>query len=269
MRAVVVCGVVVACLLRVASAQTPPSAAPPSTPVYPLAITDRPILLYPGMTEFDFSVDFPTYLQTTVDAMGNTVVTRTGLTDNAKGSLFVAHAFGPVQVSVATGRLAYAGVSLNTGTIPAVLTLSVSSSFAAGYRDPNYYYDAQGFSFRHKLHVSPGRFAVYGGAGVSLIEYSSTLDTGMISAGHIVLISAQVTAEFQLTRRLGLYVGESLSAPASQSSSQHFTATLTSSVEIVFAAFRTWDFYGAFGLSDVTSARLPDLSCGFAKRWGN
>jgi hypothetical protein len=206
MRVVVVAGAIVACSLRLASAQTPPAAlvAPMTSPEYPLAITDRPILLYPGMTELDLSEDFPTYTRTTVDAMGNATTTRTGLADNRTPALNVAHAFGPVQVSVGLGQLAGAEVNLNTGVVPEVLTLWVSSSFLSKYQDPNFYYDRQGFGIGHKVHVAPGRFAVYGGGSVSLIEHASTLDNGMVSADHVVWLGVGATAELQLTRRLAV-----------------------------------------------------------------
>lgn len=221
------------------------------------------------MTELGVSEDFQSYLKTSVDMMGKTTAARTALTDHRTPALYLAHSFGPLQVSGSLADLAHVEARLNTDSVPAVLSVSVTSSIGATYRDPNQYYDSQSFSLDHKVHVSPGRFAMFCDGGVSLIEESSTLDTGMRSSGHLIYLFAGTTAELQLTRRLGIYVSADFGAPASQSSSMHFGATLSPSVELLIAAFRTWDFYAHFGLVDVTRTPLPSLSVGFAKRWGS
>ncbi|MDB4956255.1 MAG: hypothetical protein JWO36_3824 [Myxococcales bacterium] len=252
----IVAAVLVACASR-ASAQT--------TTEYPLAIADRPILLNAGMTELDISADFPTFLKT--DAMGNPTTTRSGFADNGRPGFAVTHSFGPVQVTAGVGPLFYGAVSWKTRAVPAVLSISLTSNLSARTDPPSDFYDAQSFAVSHKVVVSPGRFAVYGRASAALIEYSTRLDRGMASAGHIVWLSAHASGELQITPRLGMYFGASVRGPASESSNFHDTSTLASDIELRMA-LGTWDLYGSFELSNLTSTLLTYTSFGFSKRWG-
>src|SRR5580704_8806214 len=69
----------------VASAQTTP-------PVYPEADTDRPLVLFPGMTVLDLSTDVATFFRT------NPGVTTTTRFIQPEQDLTVEHAFGPVEL---------------------------------------------------------------------------------------------------------------------------------------------------------------------------
>jgi hypothetical protein len=72
----------------VASAQPSPPA-----PIYPQEDTDRPLVLFPGMTVIDVSNDFVTFFHTN---SGTTALTRF---IQFEPDATLEHAFGPVELS--------------------------------------------------------------------------------------------------------------------------------------------------------------------------
>jgi hypothetical protein len=230
---------------------------------YPLAITDRPLVLPPGVTELDIAEQFRTYVQDVVDAMGNTTRDRTAFASHRTPELALGHSFGGVQVTGGLGEVADLSVDIDTKSIPGVFGIGFSDHWVRG---AGYDY-SQSFGVGHKLVVSPGQFAIFGGSAVSLNERTIMPDPATLSPTHTIGVSGRVTGEAQLTSRLGVYATVGAWAPVHQSSSLHSTAQLNTGVTLLFA-FRRWDLFTGFSLGDVTRDPATYFAFGFAHRWG-
>jgi hypothetical protein len=229
-------------------------------PAYPQAITDRPITLYPGMSQFDFGFEFSKELSSTVDADGRTTTTVVG--EQHPYSHF-AYALGNVELDVGAGRIVTTGASIATRTFPAVVGLSFG--FGAPQADGSLYFD-QYASLSHKLVIDPGRVAVFGSVGAGLSE-ARWNRAGVLTDSHGVSLGATAIGELQLSERVGLYVGLEVNVPVSYSSSVE-TWTPVTIYATPLVAMGQWDASVTVGLTGANGEALPSFSIGAAKRWG-
>ena len=92
--------------------------------MYPVSDTDRPLVLFAGMTRLDMSIDVPTYFITTFDAMGNPM-TKKELGHDL--DVTVTHAFGPVETYARLlgnrfGPLGYVGANTMLEYVPGAVS---------------------------------------------------------------------------------------------------------------------------------------------------
>jgi hypothetical protein len=232
-------------------------------PMYPTEITDRPIVLLPGMTELDIDFEFRTHVYTVIDAMGNATLRRTSFGEERTPAVAVAHAFGGIEVTGELGQGAFANVRLDLG-IPVIV--GAGASMGPLRADGGYSY-AQNVSVSYKLFVAPRRFAVFTEAAVGLNERRDVYATGERLTGVELFANAFAQAEVQLTSQLGIYAGAGVGGPIAESSLDTQT-TLGARTEVLFA-FHRWDFYSDFELGNITRGHPSTfLSLGFAHRWG-
>ena len=219
---------------------------------YPLAVTDRPIVLPAGATLLDISYELKTYV---LHGM------RSGFTDDTTPNVAVGHAFGPVEIDLGAGELAYGSVAIDLGGP----TLAVNAFFTFPQSKDIYSY-TQGISVIHKLVLAPQQFAVFGSASLSLHEIQILDPTP--ASGHVITARTRAGLEIQLAPNVALISAALVEAPLQQSSAFHSITALTVSAELLFA-IRRWDFYVAGSLYDITrTGPSTFLSLGFTKRWG-
>ena len=228
------------------------AAADASEPEYPVAVTDRPIVLPAGATLLGLSYEFRTQV-----FHG----TRSGFTDDTTPDIVVGHAFGPVEIDLGAGELAYGSVEIDLGG-PA-LDIGAVARFPQNGGTYGY---AQSISVIHKLVLAPQQFAVFGSASLYLAE-SKVVDPTPVS-GHVITARTRAGLEVQLAPNVALSSAALVDAPLQQSSAFHAMTALAVSAELLFA-IRRWDFYAAGSLYDITrTGPATFLSIGFTKRWG-
>jgi len=254
--------VVVALTCSSTAAKAQAVAANPPTE-YPAAVVDRPILLLPGMTELDISLDLPTYTSTTVDAMGNTTTSRTSLGSRRALDVNVMHAVGTVELT--------AGVLLTTydfAHLDATIETDPSGAASIGL---SYYYNGvdrvytQTAGYAYKWLVEPGRLALYGAVGFSASEISSMPKMAAPSTGRIIEPYASGAAALQLTPNLAVGEHVELDVPVS-TAGRSATTSLGELTELTLGLQR-WDFYAQFAIQNLTNTRLPFAAAGFTHRW--
>lgn len=222
--------------------------------VYPLAITDRPILLPTGVTELDVSVNFPTYVDN-----GHV----TGLTDHVTSNFGLTHAFDDWELGAGIGRFASLGASIDTHAVPAVITLS--AVFSAPQLDHSYYRE-QDASIAQKWFVRPRQLAFFMRAGVALAELDEQ-NSMRIAPSHVIGSYASALCEVQLGRRLGLYLGANGAVPLTHSETIDVGTGFGASADLL-VAFQRWDVSTSSAIFETRGHLLPSLYFGVAHRWG-
>src|SRR3954453_17934382 len=168
--------VVVVVAGRTAAADPAGAAAGPATaePIYPESVVDRPLLLLRGMTTLDLGLDFRTYLQTTVDANGNTATSKTSLWDDHAGDIVVTHSFGSFEIGGRllgnkTGPFLQAHLRTYLGPIPGALTITadIKATQENSAFDHEYFEDV---GYTYKAVVVSHQLALYGNANVEITE---------------------------------------------------------------------------------------------------
>ena len=260
------------CAFRVASAQAPPARrATSAKPEYPVEVTDRPLLMFAGMTLLDVGIDFPTVNETTVDAMGNQTTTTSKLGHYVLPSLYVRHSFGAVQLFAGTdltpgGDFYFAGGGIRIGRGVVNLTVTYSSSedlvVSVEKKESGYIFDERA-SYTHKTLLVPRRFSLIGFAGVAVEKLSKTPTTSMPTSRTSSSLFASGGGTVQLARRLALYAGPSLNVPLMGTDA---STTIDARTQLLVAG-RHWDFYGNFELHDLTETRHPFLGFGVIRRY--
>lgn len=260
MRASVGGVVFVACLVQSVGAQP----QPPS-PVYPTEVTDRPVVLFAGMTELGVALNFPTFVETTMDGMGNTVTTTTKLGHEMRLDFSSRHGFGGIDIfgGFGSNQLFYVGAAMQTGCIPAVvsITLGANGGFS---QEGSHFRFSQSASYGYRWTVVPGRLAIGGNVGVSAFEATDPGD--MPSSGSIISISAGGGATVQLTSRLALSVAPGISRTVRDTYSTDRAARNGTTAQLSLS-FRRWDFYAQFALFDLTETRRPFAAAGAVHRF--
>ena len=253
--------VFVACLVRSVSAQP----RPPS-PLYPTEVTDRPVVLFAGMTELGFGLNFPTFVETTTNAMGNTVTTTTNLGDKIRPDFSSAHGFGRIDVvgGYSGNEFFYVGARMQTGCIPAVLSITLGANGGVDREGRNHWRFVQSASYGYRWTVVPGRLAISGHVGAGAFEATDPGD--MPSSGSTISISAGGGATVQLTSSLALSVVPGISRTVRDTSSTDRAARIGTTAQLSLA-FRRWDFYAQFALSDLTDTRRPFAAAGADHRF--
>ncbi len=243
--------VIVAALLRVASAD----------PGYPEAITERPLVLPDGITQLEISETLPTYWQPVVsNGRMTTQITRLG--DYHDTDVSLARGIGPVEAGVDAGRLLSAWLHLDTRSVPSELTFGASTN---GPQPDGRTFNEQHMGIGEKLHLVPGRYALYAGAGVELVEIGELVND-VVQHGHTISVTAAITAEVQLSPRLGMYAGVSGGASTGSSNLVFLHNAIGASTTWLYAIGH-WDFVGEMAVGGLPDTPLFAISLGLAHRW--
>jgi hypothetical protein len=258
--------IALACWTRTATAQAP-SATPAATPAYPLEHTDRPLVLFPGMTTLDLSLDMPQYSTTSVDAMGNTTTTKHfhHLLD-----LTIEHAFGSMQIGAravdnTAGPYFYVSGETMVGTGAVYVDLYAEVPTPNSPVGHNY---GQFFGYVYKALVAPKRLALLAGASVVISELQLTPAMQPASSGYESNFNVGGEVDVQLTSRLAFRLGPSVGVPIGHSASLPTPRVYLNVDSSVLVALGHWDLYGQFFVEDVTHDVYVFFAVGFVHRWG-
>jgi hypothetical protein len=256
--------VAVTLLVLTARARAEPTS--PDADAYPLAKTDRPLVMFPGMTSIDFGIDLPTYKETTTDAMGVMHTSRSALGDNANGDLVVGHAFGGIE---GRARVAFpARFDLfELGATAQPFSESSSISLDVGFRRDSVlrYSVTERAAFTQRLVRIPGRLALYGSGSIGASEYSVKDATGMATSGRDLSASAQVSIVGQVLPSLALQLNPIVTVPIASSGPR--PSTTLGVVSQLTLTVQRWDLYAQFVLSDVVDERRQYAAGGAVVRF--
>jgi hypothetical protein len=249
---------------RVGNAQTATAVAP----VYPQADTDRPLVLFPGMTVLDISVNFETFFATNTDSMGNTTTTRF---IRPELDLALEHAFGPMEVLAELTGNAYGPLWAFSGQMmlgPGAL----SFTFDGQARTPNSgissLYD-QIVAYSYKRLLLPHWLAIYAGGNVDLGEVKVTPTPAIENRDYSVYGQLSASIDVQLMPRLALDVGPSVDVVLAHSASLSGDTSTLNAGSALILALGHWDLYGNFDVNDLLAHRPSTFSSvGFVHRWG-
>jgi hypothetical protein len=239
---------------------TDPQHDPPPPPRWPLAITDRPLVLAPGITQLTGSYSAMTDLQLKPKGLGLTSHPRTLLKTPA---VSLEHAFGPVEVGLGMGRMIYGWLAVDTHAAPSRVQIGAASSV---FEPGDHYVHTQMVSVSHRLLHVPERVAIIGNAHTSF-EQARFDDMGQDVDGWVVGGTATLSARTQLERAFGLVTSVSASVPIRQSSNLELGAFASASVTGV-AAFGSWDLFLGVGARRISDKPILWGELGFSKRWG-
>lgn len=215
---------------------------------YPEEVTDRPVVLNPGMTEVDAE---ETFLSTSDGAL------RDHRLDLAAG-----HAFGPVELDVDIGFYASVEAQYSTGAVPGDVYVTVTTG--APQSNPKLH-EAQAFGVQHKLLVVPHAFALRFDLGVALNENRAIDDTWT----HVLVPYANVTAEAQLAPFIAVLAGIYGAVPAAYTFAPLYAAGLTTFGGLIVTVDRDWDFFAHAGFENVTrTVNFPYIDVGIGRRFG-
>lgn len=240
-----------------------------ASPEFPIALADRPLLMFAGMSTIDFGVDVATVIGTDVDEMGAETMRRV---QTIVPSVVVSHSFGAVEVFAATdlapGGDSYdIGADIRTGSLPGAVHLSVSyeteEDLLFELDEQQGHAFGQRASYGYKAFLAPKRFSVGAAAGASAFESSRTKG-GMTVSETVASVFVGIGPQLQITRRLATYGSVSLNVPVYGDRSTSLFGQLG-----LLVAFKHWDFYGRFGIQDATDTRRPLVAFGVVYRFGN
>jgi hypothetical protein len=238
--------------------------------VFPEAEVDRPLVLFAGMTAFDFSFILPTLRIAMTDAMGNATIGVSRLGQYVGFDAAFQHSLGTVELfggysGYQYGSTLTAGVRIDLGRFGSMDVLA----FDEIPRDTNVDYSyGQQVTYFYKRIIAPHRLALVGRVGASIQELRITPLMQPTVSGAYVSSFVGVDAEVQLTSRLAVDIGSSVDVPAYASSGlTSESTTLNPYVELLFA-LRRWDFYAYLSASDITRTPFPFASFGVRRRWG-
>jgi hypothetical protein len=239
-----------------------PTAAPSRTDRYPIELVDRPLVMPGGVTQFDPSMQFRTYVQQTVDASGNSTYKRTGFFENRTPDLSLSHVFGPVQVGVGLGVYFNTYATMLVSSLP--VAVRISALFSAVQPDGRYFHSQTvGATYKHL--TIPHRLAIVGRVSASLEEVRA-IYSGVEVEGLNTDANASITGIVQLARHWSVYVGLRTNVPIYKTADFNVGVSVGAATGVELT-FRKWDFFidTAMGLDRHPSTFL---NIGFAKRWG-
>jgi hypothetical protein len=215
---------------------------------YPEEVTDRPVVLNPGMTEVVADEEFSS--------------TSSGPLRNHQFNLAAGHAFGPVELDVSIGYYASLEAQYSTGAIPGDIYVAV---ITGAPQSNNTLHQAQEVGVQHKALVVPRAFALLFDAGVALDENRAVNDAW----SHVLVPYAGLTAEVQAAPFVTVLAAVSGQVPAQYSGANLYTSTLSIGGGLIVTIDRDWDFYGHAGYVDVTrNFKFPYIDLGIARRFG-
>jgi hypothetical protein len=242
-------------------ASTPPATAPApqwgtTLPLvqldpYPEAYVDRPITLLPGMTELSAAYEFSSYVQETLG--------------HRTPDLSVRHSFGPVELTADLGEYAVLSAAIPTGSFPAVIVIGADSGVPQ--RDDSLHV-GQFAELEHKVHLSPKQCALFFDLGAGYNENRIVNTSQVLEWTHAVIASLDATLELQLLPTVNLALGVGYSVPVTSSEDVHLISSLNAGATLTATFAHSWDIYANGGATNLVDYRLPFLSFGFAKRWG-
>jgi len=241
------------------------SSPPPATPAppwgatlppiqldpYPEALVDRPLTLLPGMTELDVGYQLSS---TSIATLGH----RTP-------DVGVRHSFGPVELDADLGEYAALEVEIPTGAFPEVVVIGAESGVP---QQDDSLHVAQFIDLQHKVHVSPNQCALFFHLGVGYSENRLVNPSYVLEWTHVLIVSFGATLEVQLLPTLALSVGLGYAFPTDASDDIHPISSLNAGATLTLNVAHTWDFLANGGATNLADYRLPFLTFGLAKRWG-
>ena len=215
---------------------------------YPEEVTDRPVVLNPGMTQLDASGDFAS--------------TSNGALRHHWFTLSADHAFGPVEIDASLGFYASLQVQYATGGIPGAVYVNAESGVP---QSNNTLHEDQSIGVQHKVLVVPHAFALRFDVGLTLSENRATDDTWT----HVLVPYVGVSAEAQLAPFIAVIVGVFGAVPIEHSGPDNYASTLSLGSGLIVTVDRDWDFYGHAGFNGVTTSfKFPYIDVGIARRFG-
>jgi len=237
-----------------ASADAPPSLTPSlpvtvqatTVPAYPEAYVDRPIILFPGMTQLE------------VDEQARSTTTAT--LSNTTPDVYVRHSVGSIELAADLGYDAVVQASFDTRSEIGVFVVRAVSG--APQIDHSLH-EAQAAELQQKWHLVPGRLAAFVELGVSLSENRLPLQSGTLTWSHAVDSFVVGQAQLQVTSKLAVLLGAEYDHPSDQSASPHFVSSADALTSLVLA-LGSWDLYANFNVDDLGDQRLLYLEAGFA-----
>jgi hypothetical protein len=215
---------------------------------YPEEMTDRPVVLNPGMTSLDANETFSS--------------TSNGALRNNQFSFEADHAFGPVELDAVIGLDAVLQLEYATGGIPGAIYINATSGVP---QSNNSLHEQQAIGAQHKVLVVPHAFALQFLVGVALNENRAFDDTWT----HVLVPYAGATAEAQLAPFVAVIAGVSGAIPAQYSGPNVYGSTLSIGGGLIVTVDRDWDFYVHAGFDNVTrSIKYPYIDTGISRRFG-
>lgn len=244
---------------------------------FPVMYTERPIMLYDGMTEVAVDLDLPTYTISSTDAAGNATTRTTRIGEYVDLDPRIRHAFGPVEIGAGIGfNLAHPLDHYYPGSITGY---SVAGRFAVGIGDisvglgahPTFnsadHSDHASIGYELKWHAVPELFALYAGAWLAMDDYSFTSSAGPPTADRVESGSLQVDCELHALQKLTADLYGDIVAPlASLSGMTGRTYTQLSLAAIYEGG--GYDLVANFGVGDLTHNASIGAAIGVRFRFG-
>ncbi|MBV8763241.1 MAG: hypothetical protein JO257_38515 [Deltaproteobacteria bacterium] len=145
-------------------------------PTYPQSEVDRPLLLYGGMTSLDLGLDFPTFVETTLDANGNAMTSKSTLGHYHDADVVVLHSFGNVEIGARvlghpTGPYLQGRVLAYLGPVPGAvsITAQIKAPQPSSVIDHEY---SENVGYTYKRTVVAHQLAIEADAYASFSELS-------------------------------------------------------------------------------------------------
>lgn len=220
----------------------------------PLALTDRPLVTPPGVTELEGWVAYYSYVDPKT-------MERTG---TGTPGLEIEHAFGPVEVGLGIAQLIYGWLAVDTHIIPQRIAIQVA--FSAFEPDARYSRN-QILSVGHKVIVTPRKFAIVAFAELGALQFGRVTAGNQLEESQAILASAGLALEAQIDERIALSFAIGANGPLAQSANADQYAAFAAAVGLVMA-LDTWELFLSGGVSKLPRPPTVGGRFGIKKRWG-